>query len=93
MATTGQFHDHENESGPVFNPIKDLESTATAGMVGEYKKRVERADGHHRFYPYCRRNQRDGNKYVVGVRNMLSPADLGPELLEAIKEHFPQDVK
>ncbi|MDH6164331.1 hypothetical protein M2354_003986 [Leclercia adecarboxylata] len=34
-----------------------------------------------------------GNKYVVGVRNMLSPADFGPKLLEVIKEHFPQDVK
>ncbi|ECD3196511.1 PTS L-ascorbate transporter subunit IIB [Salmonella enterica subsp. enterica serovar Typhimurium] len=33
------------------------------------------------------------NKYVVGVRNMLSPADFGPKLLEVIKEHFPQDVK
>ncbi|MEE6026889.1 MAG: PTS L-ascorbate transporter subunit IIB, partial [Enterobacteriaceae bacterium] len=27
------------------------------------------------------------------VRNMLSPADFGPKLLEVIKEHFPQDVK
>ncbi|MES1868003.1 PTS L-ascorbate transporter subunit IIB, partial [Escherichia coli] len=34
-----------------------------------------------------------GNKYVVGVRNMLSPADFGPKLLEVIKAHFPQDVK
>jgi hypothetical protein len=30
---------------------------------------------------------------VVGVRNMLSPADFEPKLLEVIKEHFPQDVK
>ncbi|WP_411907150.1 PTS ascorbate transporter subunit IIB [Salmonella enterica] len=34
-----------------------------------------------------------GNKHVVGVRNMLSPADFGPKLLEVIQEHFPQDVK
>ncbi|MCY3226301.1 PTS L-ascorbate transporter subunit IIB, partial [Acinetobacter baumannii] len=34
-----------------------------------------------------------GNKHVVGVRNMLSPADFGPKLLEVIKAHFPQDVK
>lgn len=34
-----------------------------------------------------------GNKYVVGVRNMLSPADFGPKLLEVINAHFPQDVK
>ncbi|EOS0069167.1 hypothetical protein FA011_RS03595 [Escherichia coli] len=33
------------------------------------------------------------NSCAVGVRNMLSPADFGPKLLEVIKAHFPQDVK
>ncbi|EAQ6918471.1 PTS ascorbate transporter subunit IIB, partial [Salmonella enterica] len=34
-----------------------------------------------------------GNKYVVGVRNMLSAADFGPKLMDVIKEHFPKDIK
>ena len=34
-----------------------------------------------------------GNKYVVGVRNMLSAADFGPKLMEVINAHFPKDVK
>ena len=34
-----------------------------------------------------------GNKYVVGVRNMLSAADFGPKLMDVITAHFPKDIK
>ncbi|CAI2501003.1 PTS ascorbate transporter subunit IIB [Serratia liquefaciens] len=33
-----------------------------------------------------------GNKYVVGVRNMLSATDFGPKLMEVIGAHFPKDL-
>ena len=66
-----KFHDHEDEGGPVFDPVK-------------YRSHGEQLRGEISV---------SGNKYVVGVRNMLSPADFGPKLLEVIKAHFPQDVK
>ena len=55
----------------------NIDHTVNSCAVGEYKSEITVT----------------GNKYVVGVRNMLSPADFGPKLLEVIKEHFPQDVK
>ncbi|WMJ66605.1 PTS ascorbate transporter subunit IIB [Klebsiella variicola] len=71
----------------------NIDHTVNSCAVGEYKKRTERRGYHHRFNPYRGEITVSGNKHVVGVRNMLSPADFGPKLLEVIKAHFPQDVK
>ena len=61
--------------------------------VGEYKSELSGADIIIASTHIAGEITVTGNKYVVGVRNMLSPADFGPKLLEVIKEHFPQDVK
>ena len=60
--------------------------------VGEYKSELSGADIIIASTHIAGEITVTGNKYVVGVRNMLSPADFGPKLLEVIKEHFPQDV-
>ncbi|EPR8978819.1 PTS ascorbate transporter subunit IIB [Escherichia coli] len=64
-----------------------------SGAVGEYKSELSGADIIIASTHIAGEITVTGNKYVVGVRNMLSPADFGPKLLEVIKEHFPQDVK
>ena len=61
--------------------------------VGEYKSELSGADIIIASTHIAGEITVSGNKYVVGVRNMLSPADFGPKLLEVIKAHFPQDVK
>ena len=65
----------------------NIDHTVNSCAVGEYKSELS-ASTH-----IAGEITVTGNKYVVGVRNMLSPADFGPKLLEVIKEHFPQDVK
>lgn len=89
---TGQFHDHENESGPVLTQ-SNIDHTVNSCAVGEYKSELSGADIIIASTHIAGEITVTGNKYVVGVRNMLSPADFGPKLLEVIKEHFPQDVK
>lgn len=87
-----QLHDHENESGPVFNPVK-YRPHGEQLRGGEYKSELSGADIIIASTHIAGEITVTGNKYVVGVRNMLSPADFGPKLLEVIKEHFPKDVK
>ncbi|EHV4434439.1 PTS ascorbate transporter subunit IIB [Escherichia coli] len=80
----------------------NIDHTVNSCAVGEYKSELSGADiiiasTHIAGEITVTGNKGEitvtGNKYVVGVRNMLSPADFGPKLLEVIKEHFPQDVK
>jgi PTS system ascorbate-specific IIB component len=87
-----QFHDHEDEGGPVFDPVK-YRPHGEQLRGGEYKSELNGADIIIASTHIAGEISVSGNKYVVGVRNMLSPADFGPKLLEVIKAHFPQDVK
>lgn len=89
---TRQFHDHEDESGPVLTQ-SNIDHTVNSCAVGEYKSELSGADIIIASTHIAGEITVTGNKYVVGVRNMLSPADFGPKLLEVIKAHFPQDVK
>lgn len=61
--------------------------------VGEYKSELNNADIIVASTHVASEISVSGNKYVVGVRNMLSPADFGPKLMEVIHAHFPADVK
>ncbi|MFC3393451.1 PTS ascorbate transporter subunit IIB [Brenneria rubrifaciens] len=61
--------------------------------VGEYKAELSGADIIIASTHIADEITVSGNKYVVGVRNMLSSADFGPKLLEIIKTHFPADFK
>ncbi|EEQ8488599.1 PTS ascorbate transporter subunit IIB [Escherichia coli] len=70
-----------------------IDHTVNSCAVGEYKSELSNADIIIASTHIAGEISVTGNKYVVGVRNMLSPADFGPKLLEVIKEHFPQDVK
>ncbi|EFN9094563.1 PTS ascorbate transporter subunit IIB [Escherichia coli] len=71
----------------------NIDHTVNSCAVGEYKSELSGADIIIASTHIAGGITVTGNKYVVGVRNMLSPADFGPKLLEVIKEHFPQDVK
>lgn len=61
--------------------------------VGEYKSELHNADIIIASTHVASEITVSGNKYVVGVRNMLSPADFGPKLMEVIQTHFPADMK
>ncbi|MBH2917866.1 PTS ascorbate transporter subunit IIB [Serratia marcescens] len=61
--------------------------------VGEYKSELNGADIIIASTHVADEIVVSGNKYVVGVRNMLSAADFGPKLIEVIGTHFPQDLK
>jgi len=67
--------------------------TVNSCAVGEYKSELNGADIIIASTHVASEITVTGNKYVVGVRNMLSAADFGPKLLEVIKAHFPQDMK
>ena len=67
----------------------NIDHTVNSCAVGEYKSELIIIASTH----IAGEITVSGNKYVVGVRNMLSPADFGPKLLEVINAHFPQDVK
>lgn len=71
----------------------NIDHTVNSCAVGEYKSELSGADIIIASTHIAGEITVTGNKYVVGVRNMLSPADFGPKLLEVIKAHFPQDVK
>ena len=71
----------------------NIDHSVNSCAVGEYKSELSGADIIIASTHIAGEITVSGNKYVVGVRNMLSPADFGPKLLEVIKEHFPQDVK
>ncbi|PPZ20126.1 PTS L-ascorbate transporter subunit IIB, partial [Escherichia coli] len=61
--------------------------------VGEYKAELSGADIIIASTHVADEITVSGNKYVVGVRNMLSAADFGPKLLDVIHAHFPTDLK
>lgn len=61
--------------------------------VGEYKAELGSADIIVASTHVADEISVTGNKYVVGVRNMLSADDFGPKLMDVIRAHFPQDVK
>lgn len=67
--------------------------TVNSCAVGEYKAELSGADIIIASTHVADEITVSGNKYVVGVRNMLSAAEFGPKLMEVINAHFPQDVK
>ena len=52
-----QFHDHEDESGPVLTQ-SNIDHTVNSCAVGEYKSELNGAGYHHRFYAHRGRNHR-----------------------------------
>ncbi len=70
----------------------NIDHTVNSCAVGEYKSELSGADIIIASTHIAGEITVTGNKYVVGVRNMLSPADFGPKLLEVIKEHGPYFV-
>jgi PTS system ascorbate-specific IIB component len=70
-----------------------VDHTVNSCAVGEYKSELSGADIIIASTHVASEIEVSGNKYVVGVRNMLSAADFGPKLMEVINAHFAQDVK
>ena len=70
-----------------------VDHTVNSCAVGEYKSELNGADIIIASTHVASEITVSGNKYVVGVRNMLSAADFGPKLMEVIHAHFPKDVK
>lgn len=71
----------------------NIDHTVNSCAVDEYKSELSDVDIIIASTHIADEITVSGNKYVVGVHNMLSPADLGPKLLEVIKAYFPQDVR
>jgi PTS system ascorbate-specific IIB component len=67
--------------------------TVSSCAVGEYKSELSGADIIIASTHVADEITVSGNKYVVGVRNMLSAADFGPKLMDVIGKHFPNDMK
>lgn len=67
--------------------------TANSCAVREYKAELSGADIIIASTHVADEITVSGNKYVVGVHNMLSAAEFGPKLMEVINAHFPQDAK
>ncbi|XNM69612.1 PTS ascorbate transporter subunit IIB [Escherichia coli] len=72
---------------------EQVDHTVNSCAVGEYKSELSGADIIIASTHVASEITVSGNKYVVGVRNMLSAADFGPKLMEVISAHFPKDVK
>ncbi|MCL2892369.1 MULTISPECIES: PTS ascorbate transporter subunit IIB [Brenneria] len=70
-----------------------IDHSLNSCAVGEYKAELSGADIIIASTHIADEITVSGNKYVVGVRNMLSAAEFGPKLLEVIKAHFPADLK
>ncbi|RLM25176.1 PTS L-ascorbate transporter subunit IIB [Brenneria alni] len=70
-----------------------ISHTVNSCAVGEYKAELSGADIIIASTHVADEITVSGNKYVIGVRNMLSAADFGPKLLEIINAHFPANVK
>ncbi|SFT94073.1 PTS system ascorbate-specific IIB component, L-Asc family [Kosakonia arachidis] len=70
-----------------------VDHTVNSCAVGEYKSELSGADIIIASTHVASEIEVSGNKFVVGVRNMLSAADFGPKLMEVINAHFAQDVK
>ncbi|KFX04359.1 PTS system L-ascorbate-specific transporter subunit IIB [Pectobacterium betavasculorum] len=70
-----------------------IDHTLNSCAVGEYKAELSGADIIIASTHVADEITVSGNKYVVGVRNMLSAADFGPKLLDVIEAHFPAALK
>lgn len=70
-----------------------VDHSVNSCAVGEYKSELNGADIIIASTHVADEIVVSGNKYVVGVRNMLSAADFGPKLMGVIGAHFPQDLK
>ena len=70
-----------------------IDHSLNSCAVGEYKAELGSADIIIASTHVASEIDVSGNKYVVGVRNMLSAADFGPKLMEVIHAHFARDVK
>lgn len=70
-----------------------VDHSVNSCAVGEYKSELNGADIIIASTHVADEIIVSGNKYVVGVRNMLSAADFGPKLMDVIGAHFPQDLK
>lgn len=66
--------------------------TVNSCAVGEYKSELGGADIIVASTHVADEIVVSGNKYVVGVRNMLSATDFGPKLMEVIGAHFHKDL-
>ena len=66
--------------------------TVNSCAVGEYKSELGGADIIVASTHVADEIVVSGNKYVVGVRNMLSATDFGPKLMEVIGAHLPKDL-
>ncbi|MEG0055857.1 PTS ascorbate transporter subunit IIB [Hafnia sp.] len=72
---------------------QNIDHSVNSCAVGEYKSELSGADIIIASTHVADEITVTGNKYIVGVRNMLSAADFGPKLMDVIKEHFPKDIK
>lgn len=72
---------------------QNIDHSVNSCAVGEYKSELSGADIIIASTHVADEITVTGNKYVVGIRNMLSAADFGPKLMDVIKEHFPKDIK
>jgi PTS system ascorbate-specific IIB component len=70
-----------------------VDHTMNSCAVGEYKSELSGADIIVASTHVADEITVSGNKYVVGVRNMLSAADFGPKVMEVINAHFPTSLK
>lgn len=70
-----------------------VDHTMNSCAVGEYKSELSGADIIVASTHVADEISVSGNKYVVGVRNMLSAADFGPKVMEVINAHFPASLK
>lgn len=72
---------------------QNIDHSVNSCAVGEYKSELSGADIIIASPHVADEITVTGNKYVVGVRNMLSAADFGPKLMDVITAHFPKDIK
>ncbi|MGL4684870.1 MAG: PTS ascorbate transporter subunit IIB, partial [Hafnia alvei] len=70
---------------------QNIDHSVNSCAVGEYKSELSGADIIIASTHVADEITVTGNKYVVGVRNMLSAADFGPKLMDVITAHFPKD--
>lgn len=87
-----QFHDYEMKVDQ-FLTQQNIDHSVNSCAVGEYKSELSGADIIIASTHVADEITVTGNKYVVGVRNMLSAADFGPKLMDVITAHFPKDIK
>ena len=72
---------------------QNIDHSVNSCAVGEYKSELSGADIIIASTHVADEITVTGNKYVVGVRNMLSAADFGPKLMDVITAHFPKDIE